>query len=110
MKKKLSALVITGIIGMSCLSLFATDQHPIQTTQSIYGTPVIETTSTIIDPIWEHVQPISLFHAKRGEVTETTEFPSIKTMWDDEYLYILAEVKDTELYKNSGNLYESYRK
>ncbi|ONI43752.1 hypothetical protein AN641_09195 [Candidatus Epulonipiscioides gigas] len=107
MKKRLSALVITGIIGMLCTNLFAMEQHPIKTTQSTYGTPVIEATSTEIDPIWNNVSQMSLFHAKRGEIIEQTEFPSIKTMWDDEYLYILAEVEDTEIYKNPVTVHES---
>lgn len=107
MKKRLSTLVITGIIGMSCTNLFAMEQHPINTTQSVYGTPVVETTSTEIDPIWNNVNQISLFHAKHGEIAETTEFPNVKTMWDEEYLYILAEIEDTEIYKNPVTLHES---
>lgn len=96
--KKLSALVIAGVIGISTTSLFAAEPHPIKTIKAEYGSPVIE--NTAVDPLWDNVLPVSFLHAKKGAITEETEFPSVKTMWDENYVYVLAEIDDSEVYKN----------
>lgn len=79
-------------------------KHPIKNTNATYGSPIVEPTSTTIDPVWNDIAPTTDFHAKTGKMLAS---PSIKTMWDEDYLYILAEVKDAEIYKNSTNISES---
>lgn len=70
MKKRLSALILLGIISLSSVTvnLFAVGDHPIKTASTTYGSPVIE--DTTIDPIWEGATAITELHAKIGEITD----------------------------------------
>ncbi|AFH62890.1 endo-1,4-beta-xylanase [Paenibacillus caseinilyticus] len=64
------------------------------------GTPVIDGT---IDAAWNGMDPI---RTDRYVIGSAGSMAKVRTLWDHERLYILAEVKDTLLSKQSGNAYE----
>ncbi len=99
MKKHLSALLIAGAISLSATNLFAEEAHPVKMSTTVFGSPDILESS--IDPIWDEAEPINTFRAKKGEITDETSFPIVKTMWDKNYLYILAEIEDSTIFKNT---------
>ncbi len=55
-----------------------------------FGSPVIDGT---VDPVWATAQPIVPQHIS----PKTDASVSFRALWDDQALYILAEVKDKEL-------------
>jgi enterochelin esterase-like enzyme len=61
-----------------------------------FGTPVIDGK---VDEIWSKVQPVKPQYIS-GNTDTTVTF---KALWDDNALYILAEVKDNELTARSDN-------
>ncbi|MRY42787.1 MULTISPECIES: sugar-binding protein [Bacteria] len=76
---------------------------------ALYGSPNITTNSTKIDPIWEKAAYVGKMHAKGGDPQINAK---VKTMWDEDYLYVLVDVDDkdiyakadcTELYIDGGN-------
>nr|ADB23440.1 XynA [Thermoanaerobacterium saccharolyticum] len=71
-----------------------------QIATAIYGTPVIDGK---VDDIWNNVEPISTNTWILGSNGATA---TAKMMWDDKYLYVLADVTDSNLNKSSINPYE----
>ncbi|WKV08626.1 endo-1,4-beta-xylanase [Thermoanaerobacterium sp. CMT5567-10] len=71
-----------------------------QIATAIYGTPVIDGK---VDDIWNNVEAISTNTWVLGSNGATA---TAKTMWDDKYLYVLADVTDSNLNKSSVNPYE----
>ncbi|OON95649.1 MAG: hypothetical protein ATN31_10655 [Candidatus Epulonipiscioides saccharophilum] len=72
-------------------------EHPINNFNASYGSP-----ASMSDPVWANAEPLSAMHAKKGEVTADSQKTVVKSMWDEEYLYILADVFDSEVYRNSN--------
>ncbi len=56
------------------------------------------TPADITDPIWEEANVITATNPIVGGPEAQTSTLTAKTLWDDEYLYILAEVTDTSIY------------
>ncbi|MCP2239537.1 endo-1,4-beta-xylanase [Thermoanaerobacterium thermosaccharolyticum] len=73
---------------------------PAQVATAIYGTPVIDGK---IDDIWNKVDAITTNTWVLGSDGATA---TAKMMWDDKYLYVLADVTDSNLNKSSVNPYE----
>lgn len=67
---------------------------------AIKGTPTIDGT---IDDLWKKAETINIntFSAGSNGATATA-----KALWDENYIYILTEVKDAVLSKKSTNTYE----
>ncbi|GFN33498.1 sugar-binding protein [Paenibacillus xylaniclasticus] len=63
-----------------------------------FGSPVIDGNT---DPIWNKAQAVSPLHVSSNIDTSAT----FKALWDDRALYILAEVKDSDLSVQSGTPY-----
>lgn len=63
-----------------------------------FGSPVIDGNT---DPVWNKAQAVSPKYASSNIDTSAT----IKALWDDRALYILAEVKDKNLSVQSGTPY-----
>ncbi len=57
----------------------------------------------VIDDIWNSVEAHKLTVNSNPSVSTTG---TVKTMWDEEYLYVLAEIKDECLNKDSANTWE----
>lgn len=74
--------------------------RPAQIATAIYGTPVIDGK---VDDIWNNVEAISTNTWVLGSNGATA---TAKMMWDDKYLYVLADVTDSNLNKSSVNPYE----
>ncbi|HEX9058677.1 MAG TPA: sugar-binding protein, partial [Clostridia bacterium] len=68
--------------------------------KAIYGTPVIDGT---VDAIWNNAPEMQL---NRYQMAWQGAAGTAKALWDDKYLYVLAQVNDTQLDKNSANAYE----
>ncbi len=67
--------------------------------QAVYGTPVLDGK---IDDIWADTETIKtdIYTAGSGAVAD------VRTVWDENYIYVLAEVTDPKLSKASINTYE----
>jgi endo-1,4-beta-xylanase len=64
------------------------------------GTIVVDRT---IDPIWNTVDPIPIEAESMGYVEKGSQF---RVLWDDNYLYVLTEVKDSVLNDKNMNTWE----
>ncbi|WFR58219.1 sugar-binding protein [Anaerocolumna sp. AGMB13025] len=64
-----------------------------------FGSPVIDGN---IDEVWKQAVPV--LPVISSGITDTTA--TIKTLWDDRALYILAEIKDSHLSAEAGSVYE----
>ncbi|WP_051585735.1 endo-1,4-beta-xylanase [Caldanaerobius polysaccharolyticus] len=73
---------------------------PSQITEAMYGTPTIDGK---IDSIWDQANVINTNVWVQGTSGATAK---VRTMWDNHYLYVLAEVTDSNLNKSSPNPYE----
>ena len=71
-------------------------------TQAVYGTPVIDGT---IDNVWAEAVPVTTDIWGDGSVNTTGAQAQIKTMWDNEFYYVLMQVKDSNLSANSTDVY-----
>jgi len=69
-------------------------------TKAIQGTPVIDGT---VDSLWSQAKEIVADNFVSGSSGATAK---VKTMWDANYLYVLATVTDSLLNKSSANAYE----
>ena len=72
----------------------------IKVSKASYGTPQIDATK---DSKWDAADEIGTTKWVQGTTGSTAKF---RTLWDNEYLYIFAEVKDSLLSKASGNVWE----
>lgn len=69
-------------------------------TQASKGTPVVDGT---VDAIWTRAKAIPTEVVTQGDRAATGSF---RVLWDEAYLYVLAEVKDATLDDTSPNVYE----
>ncbi|HEY5585970.1 MAG TPA: sugar-binding protein [Ruminiclostridium sp.] len=67
---------------------------PTKLAHAVKGTPAIVDGSGTIDPIWNSASEIGPLHVKNGSSTTNGK---IKTMWDDDFLYVLAQITDSDL-------------
>ncbi|MFD1956465.1 endo-1,4-beta-xylanase [Paenibacillus thailandensis] len=71
-----------------------------QLTAAAKGTPVVDGS---IDDVWEGANEISTERWVAGSSGSTAK---VRTLWDEGRLYVLAEVTDSLLSKQSANVYE----
>ncbi|HAJ97241.1 MAG TPA: hypothetical protein DCO72_05845 [Ruminococcus sp.] len=76
-----------------------TFMYPPSVATAVKGTPKIDGT---IDEIWSTAKTININNYSLGEGATGTA----KMLWDKDYIYVLAEVKDPVLSKASNNTYE----
>ncbi|MDQ2087714.1 endo-1,4-beta-xylanase [Herbivorax sp. ANBcel31] len=72
----------------------------VRVTDAVYGTPVI---NAEMDEIWEDANVISTDRFVIGTEGSTAE---LRTMWDEDKLYIYSEVTDSLLSKESSDAYQ----
>src|SRR5690625_3926535 len=70
--------------------------------EAIYGTPEIDAE---MDAIWENANQISTDRIIEGTEDEAST-AIVRTLWDEEYLYIYADIADELLSKKSGQAHE----
>lgn len=68
--------------------------------EAVYGTPAVDGT---IDEAWANCSPISVDIPTLGKTPATGVS---RMMWDENFIYILTEVKDPALSKVNANAYE----
>lgn len=73
---------------------------PSQLATAVYGTPVVDGK---IDDIWNNAKAITTNTWVTGNSGATAK---VRTMWDNDNLYVLTEVTDSGLNKSSANAYE----
>jgi len=71
-----------------------------RTTTAVQGKPAIDGK---IDDIWSKANTISTDRWVQGSSGSTAK---VRTLWDDGYIYVLAEVTDKLLTKKSANVWE----
>lgn len=69
-------------------------------TQAAKGTPLVDGT---VDAVWTRAKAIPTEVVTQGDRAATGSF---RVLWDETYLYVLAEVKDSTLDDTSPNVYE----
>lgn len=75
----------------------------------IHKTPTAVTIDGTIDPIWENASVLPAKAAKTltGTLSNAADLAgSFKALWDDTYLYVLADVTDESLKNESTNSYD----
>lgn len=88
MNKKLSSLLLAGILALSNVPTMAADAEiSYAKTQAAYGTPVIDGK---IDKIWDNTAYNSI--AYNMYVDEDFYSGWFKVMWDEDKMYVLAKV------------------
>ena len=70
-------------------------EHEVKTVEAVYGSPVVEADGKVVDSAWDKAIEVKEFHAKSG--TKIADV-SMKTMWDEENVYILTDVTDAETF------------
>lgn len=75
-------------------------KDPVMVAQAVKGTPIID---GVEDKSWEKANILSTDRWVQGTSGSTAK---VKTMWDQGYLYILANVTDKSLSDVSSNAYE----
>jgi endo-1,4-beta-xylanase len=78
----------------------ADEKLPVLMTKAFMGTPVIDGK---IDEIWDSAMMIETGRWVSGTSGATAK---VRTLWDENYLYVLAEVTDSLLSKASSNAHE----
>ncbi|OPJ54941.1 endo-1,4-beta-xylanase [Clostridium oryzae] len=75
-------------------------QNESKLTYAIKGTPVVDGS---IDKIWGNAAAAETNKLVQGTSGSTAK---VRTMWDEKYLYVLADVTDNNLSKKSNNSWE----
>ncbi|MDP4087879.1 MAG: sugar-binding protein [Bacillota bacterium] len=77
---------------------------PSKLANAIYGTPTV--VDETIDIIWNNVNGANTMITDTWQQGTSGATAKVKTMWDDKNLYVLAEVTDSLLNKDSANPWE----
>jgi len=56
-----------------------------------------------MDPVWEEVEPVQIDVETQGYTLPGSQF---RTLWDEEYLYVLLEIQDSLLNDSAKDFYE----
>ncbi|MCR4682900.1 MAG: hypothetical protein K5647_06140 [Clostridiales bacterium] len=97
--KKFVSLLLAAILALTALSVFAgavDGTAPAADVEVAYGTPVIDGT---IDAVWANakVYKYALFDAKNPSATISEDHGQFRLLWDENYIYLLAEIKDSTI-------------
>ncbi|MBO4322990.1 MAG: hypothetical protein J5919_08335 [Clostridia bacterium] len=98
--KKFVSLLLAAIFALTAMSVFAVasgaaEAPAVPTVKAAYGTPVIDGT---IDDVWKTAEVYSFdvydFITKADASASVGQF---RALWDETYLYLLYEIKDTTM-------------
>lgn len=84
-----------GFINLGTITLSKMQRY----TEAVKGTPTIDGE---IDEIWSTANEIETDNYTMGSGATA----KVKTLWDNDYIYVLAEVTDSNLSKSNVNVYE----
>ena len=76
-----------------------------QVIQAVKGSPADITAEGVIDPIWETTEEVSDLKLLSGGIEKLNAKMTAKTMWDEDYLYILSEVTDKDVFYNKEEIH-----
>ena len=102
--RKFIAFAFISVLLLSLFSMSAAASDP-KTTQAVKGTHAMMDNAGNIDPIWDYANEIEarLINQTFFPDRESNTWGKIKTMWDENYLYLLAEVnKEGKQVWNTG--------
>ncbi|MCL2157836.1 MAG: hypothetical protein FWH48_00340 [Oscillospiraceae bacterium] len=106
--KRFMAFTFIAVLLLSLFPISVAAADP-KTTQAIKGTPAMMDDEGNIDPIWDFANEIEakLINQTFFPDRESTTWGKIKTMWDENYLYLFAEVnKEGKQVWNTGGVGE----
>ncbi len=72
---------------------------------SVFGTPQAIGANGI-DPIWNKAETLKEFKLLSGGIEKMNAKITAKTMWDDNNLYVLADVEDKDVFMNYTNKHD----
>lgn len=72
-----------------------------KTTHAIYGTP-----SSVNDPLWNNAVAVEASNITLGGIEKFYSSMKVKTIWDENYLYVLADVKDKDQFVNPITIHD----
>ncbi len=100
--KKLVSLLLASILALTALSVFAgavDGTAPAADVEVAYGTPVIDGT---IDAVWANAKVYKYSKYDYATKTEVESEPGqFRLLWDENYIYILAEINDSTVLADS---------
>lgn len=99
MSKKVLALVVLALLLSLCLPMVALAAA--NSSEAIKGTPAIDAK---IDAKWKNAKSVKTDKWSSEEGDYATA--KVRTMWDEKYFYVLAEVTDKKLSDKSSNPWE----
>ncbi|MGN1411141.1 MAG: endo-1,4-beta-xylanase [Oscillospiraceae bacterium] len=85
----------TGFTNLGTITLCERPRY----TSALYGTPTIDGE---VDDVWSTATSIETDNYTMGNGATA----KVKTLWDKDYIYVLAEVTDPKLSKSNANVYE----
>lgn len=72
------------------------------TAHAVYGSP-----TNISDPIWDKASEIKSANLVMGGIERFFANLTVKAMWDENFLYLLTDVEDSDQFVNPAKLYDS---
>lgn len=96
--KKVLAIILCLTVISACFIIPSFSAGELQTAEFLNGTPEIDGK---IDESWSLCKAYSMQGVTAGDATDTTA--TFRGMWDQNNIYILAEVKDSTLYHEAGS-------
>ena len=96
----IALLVLPLNLFLSSDTVFAEEGAEVRTDNVPYGSPTIDGE---IDDVWDNATVLPIDRVQAGEDGATGE---ARVLWDEDNLYILVEVEDTELDDSAGDAHE----
>ena len=93
--KKIVFILLTAVLALSALLVCAGAATAVPTADAAYGTPVID---GVIDEVWSKTTAYAFGkYDYVKKVTDNESSGQFRALWDETYLYLLFEIKDSTM-------------